>query len=284
MKKIGYEYTQFKIVQKNKIIKSLYKFFKKINRFDKRKYDNKKYFFFYNKNFYFLNNEYLINSYLKNENNTKILNDNQFIYEKNNSELFIDLIHYQKYDNFFDIGSAIGYFTLIASKEIKNIYSFECLKDVYLIQKSYIELFDLSNVHLQNNAVGDSSELIYEDYNGSFSGKSIKIDDFCKKNKIRNLDNSIFKIDIEGFEFEALKGMKETLKYKPKLIIEVHKFVIEKNNESLFDIIYYIFDHYSTIRIYLKNRSFLLLDKNKKNILNNKEFLRSKIFILETIS
>ena len=121
MKKIGYEYTQFKIVQKNSFFKLVYKFLKKINKFDKKKYDNRKYYYFYNKNFYFKNDNYVINSYLKNKNNTKILNNNEFIYEKNNTKLFIELIHNNKYDNFFDIGSAIGYFSIIASKEIKNI-------------------------------------------------------------------------------------------------------------------------------------------------------------------
>lgn len=282
MKKIGYEYTQFKIVQKNSFFKLVYKFLKKINKFDKKKYDNRKYYYFYNKNFYFINDNYVINSYLKNKNNTKILNNNEFIYEKNNTKLFIELIHNNKYDNFFDIGSAIGYFSIIASKEIKKIYSFECLKEVYHIQKKYIDLFNLSNIDIQNIAVGDSTEITYEDYNGNFTGESMKIDDFCKKNKIKNLNNSIFKIDIEGFEYEALKGMSETLKQRPKLLIEVHKFIMDKNNESITELVNYLFKSYSKLKIYLKNKS-IIIEKKNINILDLKPILNSKIFMMETI-
>jgi hypothetical protein len=45
------------------------------------------------------------------------------------------------------------------------------------------------------------------------------IDDFCKENKIQNID--LLKIDVEGYELNALLGTVETIKkYKPVLCIE----------------------------------------------------------------
>jgi FkbM family methyltransferase len=49
------------------------------------------------------------------------------------------------------------------------------------------------------------------------------IDDFCRQGEIRP---TLIKIDIEGFEFHALRGAAETIsKYRPIIIIELHPHI-----------------------------------------------------------
>ena len=91
------------------------------------------------------------------------------------------LIHNEQYYNFFDLGSAIGYFTILGCSNFQNVYSFECIDKVYALQKSYLELFQIPNVKIYNTAIGNDKNLTYSDFNGTFSGECITIDDFCKK-------------------------------------------------------------------------------------------------------
>ena len=76
--------------------------------------------------------------------------------------------------------------------------------------------------------------------------------------------------------------MSETLKQRPKLLIEVHKFIMDKNNESITELVNYLFKSYSKLKIYLKNK-FKIIEKKNINILDLKPILNSKIFMMETI-
>lgn len=60
------------------------------------------------------------------------------------------------------------------------------------------------------------------------------------------------KIDIEGWEFEALKGMKKTLKkHRPKLFIEINNGALNCNNVTHCDILRFLNDlGYSNVTTY----------------------------------
>lgn len=57
------------------------------------------------------------------------------------------------------------------------------------------------------------------------------IDQFIREQKITRVD--LLKIDVEGFEYEVLKGAEETLKaYKPTLFVELSENNLKQNGAS----------------------------------------------------
>ena len=78
---------------------------------------------------------------------------------------------------------------------------------------------------------------------------TITLDNFVKKNKIKSID--ILKIDIEGSEYELLKGSKNTLKLNKIKIILVE--IMDKKNNYL--------KKEKKILNLLKKRNFILIKK-----------------------
>jgi FkbM family methyltransferase len=57
---------------------------------------------------------------------------------------------------------------------------------------------------------------------------SMALDDFCTLNNISRVD--FIKIDIDGHEFEALKGAKEMItRFRPAIIFEIGLYLLEEN-------------------------------------------------------
>lgn len=132
----------------------------------------------------------------------------------------------------FDGGANIGFVTYQFHKRFKNasIYSFEpnpsvfsklkksteSNKNVYVINKG-IGNEDLILNFYKNNNTGTSSFLEPNDFHKAHLARkyekieipTISINQFCQQNSIDKID--ILKLDIEGFELNALKGCKEML-------------------------------------------------------------------------
>lgn len=93
--------------------------------------------------------------------------------------------------------------------------------------KEYIENKKLDHVQVINAAVGNENKVVAFDQQGT-AGSSIKSDGNNSVKQVR-LDDviqeavSFLKMDIEGFELEALKGAKNLITtYKPKLAICIY--------------------------------------------------------------
>lgn len=132
-----------------------------------------------------------------------------------------------------DIGANIGYFTLIMAKQSKQLYAFEPESRNYQTLQKNIEFNNLENVHLHNVAVAEKSgsstlhlcdtnrgmHRIYESQwckEGTVNVPTIAIDDLIEY-------ADFIKMDIEGAELGALKGMKRLLKnHHPTLLMEFH--------------------------------------------------------------
>ncbi len=146
---------------------------------------------------------------------------------------------------FFDIGANIGMYSVffLLNREDCQLYSFEPEPNTYKIIKKNLEGLNADH-QLFNLAIGevDEERRIFtssiNDGGHSFSNTSEDKDE-SKSNivKIVNLDQlrrdsniplpHVVKIDVEGFELEVLKGMKET-------IIEAKPFLqVESNNHDL---------------------------------------------------
>ena len=182
----------------------------------------------------------------------------------------------------FDVGCYRGIFTksmldLIGNKKYK-IYLFDINKKVkkyisYLLRLKniYYNEVALSNKNGKANynynkffeAAGSSlSSLVKNEATWNFTRKlvllsrkefvtykvhTITLDSFVKKNKIKSID--ILKIDIEGSEYELLKGAKNTLN-KNKIKIILVEILAKKN--------FYIKKEKKILN-FLKKRNFTLL-------------------------
>lgn len=121
-----------------------------------------------------------------------------------------------------DIGANIGYFTLLMAKQAKLVHAFEPeVRNFHLLKKN-IELNRISNVKLHNVAVAENNgkttlhlcetnrgmHRIYPSRwctEGSKEVKTVRIDDMIQ-------EADFIKMDIEGAELGALKGMTKLLK------------------------------------------------------------------------
>lgn len=135
----------------------------------------------------------------------------------------------KKIDTFIDIGANIGYYTLLlANKNIKT-YSFEPNLENYNILTKNLKINNFNNCQHYNLGLSDSIgelEFYYrkeKSGHGSFNKKIVKQQNLnlckiIKVNKIDNIDiqgkNIMVKMDIEGYELNAIMGMLQLLDSK----------------------------------------------------------------------
>lgn len=140
----------------------------------------------------------------------------------------------------FDIGANVGNFT-IASKIFypgSTVYAFEPVPKTFSILESNLKAY--SDVSIINAACGETNSKmpIYssesESDRSSFDVDNLKntkdvvttevdvlpLDSFIESKNISKID--LIKIDVEGFEFEVLKGLKKGIKKVDWMIMEVH--------------------------------------------------------------
>ena len=129
-------------------------------------------------------------------------------------------------DMFFDIGSNIGSYTVLAAKEAgANVIAFEPIPSTFQVLKQNIELNAISAlVHPLNVGVGAKAEtLIFSKTHDTVNHvipatqrqsatevievPVVSMDEIVIKNSMPVL----IKIDVEGFETEVLNGMNATL-------------------------------------------------------------------------
>ena len=159
------------------------------------------------------------------------------IYQPEQTKLIKKLV--KKKHTVLDIGANIGYFTLIMAKQAKQVHAFEPEARNFEILKRNVELNRLSYVKLHNVAVADTSakatlhlsdigrgmQRIYPSHwcmEGKTEVETIRIDDIIE-------DAEFIKMDIEGAELGALKGMIKLLKKDDTTIfMEFHPSSIEE--------------------------------------------------------
>jgi FkbM family methyltransferase len=157
---------------------------------------------------------------------------------------------------FFDIGANIGAISLKLASQGWKGYAFEASrKNAEMLERSVkINNFDIKVI---NKAVHKKTGMLYFHANGPwghvvtednqyFSGggkeeiESISLDDWIKTENIDKID--FIKIDIEGSEPAALRGMKNMLvKYNyPPIFCEINSFTLglyKETQKTLYDII-----------------------------------------------
>ena len=142
-----------------------------------------------------------------------------------------------------DIGANSGVFGLAAGAAgAQQVFAFEPVPRVYRILKKNTALNPELPIQPIQAAVGSTpgKAVLYDPGGNAPTSASlskefadaheaqfvegevevVRIDDYRKKNKLVEID--LIKIDVEGFEVEALSGMKETVdSNRPEIVLEV---------------------------------------------------------------
>lgn len=177
------------------------------------------------------------NRLLKIKTDYKLANDEKvstYIEAYNHGFIFIEdiAVEYVRNKDFIDAGAYIGDSALVLNKlEPNRIFSFEPEDKNYNLLKQTIYINNL-----ENKIIPISKGLSDKDKSYSFDGSDTSgkitnsntensinvtyIDKFVEEN---NLNPSLIKLDIEGAEYDAIIGAKETIqKFKPILLISIY--------------------------------------------------------------
>ncbi|MCX6189543.1 MAG: FkbM family methyltransferase [Bacteroidetes bacterium] len=166
----------------------------------------------------------------------------------------------------FDVGANIGYVSFQFRKRFSaaNIFSFEPNPTVF--SKLSQSFFNDKKVHPINKGVGATNGILnfYKNNNSGTSSflkpstfhlknlakafeeidiEVVNLTDYCMQNSIENVD--VLKLDIEGFEIEALKGFHTFLVQKKVDIIylEVNLSELYENQPVINDVITFLFGY-----------------------------------------
>jgi FkbM family methyltransferase len=149
--------------------------------------------------------------------------------------------HLHQGNVFYDIGANVGFFSIIAARLVGStgqVYAFEPGEGNANSIRHNARLNNFSQIEVIQKAVSDTpgeGELLLAQYSGGhalatadappdLAGKVtvelVTIDDLIAQNQIK--PPNFVKVDIEGAELDALRGMTETIKqYKPIIIYEI---------------------------------------------------------------
>jgi len=187
--------------------------------------------------------------------NSKIIflwiNDSKLLVQKNDHGLIGNLywgledfkemsfmLHYlREDDNFFDIGSNLGAYTVLASSVVKcKSYAFEPLPKTFEQLIKEIKLNNIEHlVELHNLGISSKSDWLYftsnfgcmnrvhtNQYSNNTNLKKIKV--IALDDKFNPDKNTLIKIDVEGYEKYILDGGKEFFSNKnvKVLIVEIN--------------------------------------------------------------
>lgn len=136
----------------------------------------------------------------------------------------------------YDIGANVGYFSLLAAELVGPkglVYAFEPLpRNVEFLEK-HIKINKCDNIKIVAAAVSDHSGEAHFDLgastamghiaeSGGIQVRMVALDEMLAAGELRPPD--YMKVDVEGAEYEALKGARTLLeKYHPLLFLDTHQ-------------------------------------------------------------
>lgn len=208
-------------------------------------------------------------------------------------EKFINKIK-EKQDEliYLDIGANIGLYSLFVAKRVQKrgkVIAFEPHPNTFDKLTENIRLNNFNNIIAINKALGNEKNFVYinqcEDSAKTFVSnlktdqsemkvEMVNLDYFLKENQIDKID--YVKIDVEGFEFYVLQGMKELLKNSPPLIIQIELYekFLARSGSSLDTTVKFLYEFkYTTWKL---NSNKIKLQKCKN------DFSGDLFFINET--
>lgn len=172
------------------------------------------------------------------------------IHEKQVTSLLIEALRDARC--FVDVGTNLGWYTCIAASHMPQgmVYGFEMDDLNFALLQRNIELNQLLNVHACHAAVADSEAVVTYQRSGlrpspffrmqgegsAASGaqlvsvQSILLDRFFEQEQ---QSPDVIKIDVEGAEYNVLKGMSRILsEERPVLFLEIHPTLLQNFHSS----------------------------------------------------
>jgi len=166
----------------------------------------------------------------------------------------------------YDVGAFQGIMTLFFSKQAKHVVAYEANPETFVRLRENVELNNLTRVTLRNLALSDAEGSIELRFDalmpGAASGDqgvgsqiaalshrlrtvrvpAVTLDDDINRNRLPAPD--FIKIDIEGAELSALRGMKRTLAtYAPRIYMESHGATFDEKERKVATIVEFLNEH-----------------------------------------
>lgn len=192
--------------------------------------------------------------------------------------------HLKPGDVVLDIGANIGYYAELLSKLVGEKGRVHCFEpDALNFKHLQNNCGSISNLLLNNKAVGPKTEKlkIYtsknlnvdhrtyepEDYDAVLEIDAVSIDEYLKgkEQKVQ-----LIKMDIQGFEMQAVQGMKDTLINNPglKIISEFWPYGLRKAGSSALAYFEFLQQNGFEVQL-LKNKTLETLSTEKVKALND---------------
>lgn len=202
----------------------------------------------------------------ENNDNEWFLRFNSQIKEMNN---FIEISKDKKI--LFDIGSQFCSFSFsfLGNSLDKIAFAFDGGTNPYLTTTQIKIINNLNNLHIFNFLIGNKNESV-KCFSEELQSLAIPGDDrrlmfsIDMLSNMYNIGPDVMKIDIEGYEYQALMGAYNTIiKYKPIIFIEVHPEFLSHYNNYIENIIEFT-----------KKINYTILDLDKNEVLNYYDILK----------
>ncbi|MEQ1850960.1 MAG: FkbM family methyltransferase [Chthoniobacteraceae bacterium] len=156
----------------------------------------------------------------------------------------------------FDVGANVGVWTVIMSRKNSRaqVHAFEPNPETFALLERNVGENKCANVTLNRTAVSDTEkQLTFQVPEGvsiygrvapavegvdkegrflhtnSFIVPSVRLDDYCRAHRIESID--FLKIDVEGYELPALKGLESLL--KARRIKAIYMETMKENHDMM---------------------------------------------------
>lgn len=170
---------------------------------------------------------------------TTQLKEMRMFYEPEDIPHFKNLMKGRK--TFFDVGANIGYYSyLAAANGIKKIVAFEFTPAYSSFVKKGFEANKIPG-EVVACGVGNPGEYsAYADPLASASGKLISLDMYAKNTGVYP---DVIKMDIEGYELDALRNAHEILLRKPAIYISIHPRFLNNRGQNADEVVKLLMEH-----------------------------------------
>jgi FkbM family methyltransferase len=132
---------------------------------------------------------------------------------------------------FFDVGANIGWYSFLAADAgVERIVAFEFMNEYANFISENFKKEGIPATVVKKGVGAPNRFEKYSDPLAKTSGALISLDEYAKVN---NIWPDIMKMDIEGFELDALRNAHEILLRKPALDISLHdRFLLDRGQSE----------------------------------------------------